>query len=325
METLSTTEEEVREAATMLSHTRQRPCLLMVSNEICVGPLCGALNGHHGNELDVILVSCGGDPCATYTAVRELRRRFGHLTVYVPLLAKSAATLLCLAADELVLGDFGELGPLDAQRDQKRNGDSPRRRSCLECARVLEQLSKSAVATFKDILRAVQQESGMRTLDAGGIAAEFTGKLYAPLYARIDPDTFAEDVEGEALVMHYAERLLRRYRPTLLSSGGEEALKRLVRAYPSHCFVIDREELQELGLPHRLPDEEESVVLDRVARALIGRSSAPDDIIEFIEPEQACSALKTAGTEPLEGHPISPGRNDGANISASSPVQRGRS
>jgi hypothetical protein len=159
---------------------------------------------------------------------------------------------------------------------------------------VLEQLSKSAVATFKDVLHAVQEESGMRTLDASGIATEFTGKLYAPLYAQIDLDTFAEDVEGEELVMQYAERLLRRYRPTLLSSGGEEALKRLVRAYPSHCFVIDREELQELGLPHRLPNEEESAMLDRVARALIGRSSAPEDIIEFVEPERACSLARTA-------------------------------
>ena len=38
-------------------------------------------------------------------------------------MAKSAATLLCLVADELVLGDVGELGPLDAQCDERQQAD----------------------------------------------------------------------------------------------------------------------------------------------------------------------------------------------------------
>jgi hypothetical protein len=126
----------------------------------------------------------------------------------------------------------------------------------------------------------------MRTLDASGIAAEFTSKLYAPVYAQIDPDTFAEDVEGEELVMQYAERLLRRYRPAFPNGDAEAVIKRLVRAYPAHCFVIDREELQELGLPMRLPQEREDEALDRIARALVsGSSEAPAEVIEFFEPD----------------------------------------
>jgi hypothetical protein len=51
--------------------------------------------------------------------------RFASLTVFVPFQAKRAATLLCLAGDELALGSLGELGPLDQQVDEKQKADSP--------------------------------------------------------------------------------------------------------------------------------------------------------------------------------------------------------
>ena len=71
-------------------------------------------------HLDVIMSSPGGDVGAAYLVARELRRRFERLTVFVPFRAKSAATLLCLAGDELVLGSLGELVPLDQQYDEKQ-------------------------------------------------------------------------------------------------------------------------------------------------------------------------------------------------------------
>ena len=56
-----------------------------------------------------------GDIEAAYLMARTLRRRFRIDAAYVPWLAKSASTMLCLAADEIVLAELGELGPLDAQ------------------------------------------------------------------------------------------------------------------------------------------------------------------------------------------------------------------
>lgn len=47
----------------------------------------------------------------------DLCRRYctGKLRVVVPLYAKSAATLMALSADEIVMGETSELGPIDAQ------------------------------------------------------------------------------------------------------------------------------------------------------------------------------------------------------------------
>jgi hypothetical protein len=39
--------------------------------------------------------------------------------------------------------------------------------------------------------------------------------------------------------------------------------------YAAHCFVIDREELAELGLPVRVPEGREAEPLERITGALM--------------------------------------------------------
>ena len=63
-----------------------------------------ALGPSAGPHLDVVVTGPGGNLDAAYLVARELRRRFERVSIYVPLLAKSAATLICLGGDELVLG-----------------------------------------------------------------------------------------------------------------------------------------------------------------------------------------------------------------------------
>src|SRR5215831_14460106 len=98
-----------RTAAARLAAHRRRPCLIVHTASIrrrLILDVRRALAGSASEPLDVVLSSPGGDIDAAYVIARELRRRGGHVTVYVPLTAKSAATLLCLAADELVLGSL---------------------------------------------------------------------------------------------------------------------------------------------------------------------------------------------------------------------------
>lgn len=71
--------------------------------------------GLRGPELDIILHSPGGDPDATASIVKYLRKKFSHIRVFVPLAAMSAATMWALAADEIVMGKHSQLGPIDPQ------------------------------------------------------------------------------------------------------------------------------------------------------------------------------------------------------------------
>ena len=67
-------------------------------------------------HLDLVLVSAGGDATAAETMLDVCRKYCTQqLRVVVPLYAKSAATLLALGADEIVMGESSELGPIDAQ------------------------------------------------------------------------------------------------------------------------------------------------------------------------------------------------------------------
>ena len=51
-----------------------------------------------------------------------LQRDAGDLTIVVPDYAKSAATLMCLGADRVVMTDSSELGPIDPQVSIRTNG-----------------------------------------------------------------------------------------------------------------------------------------------------------------------------------------------------------
>lgn len=67
-------------------------------------------------NLDLVIISSGGDASAAEKML-DLCRKYCSKTlrVVVPLHAKSAATLLALGADEIVMGETSELGPIDAQ------------------------------------------------------------------------------------------------------------------------------------------------------------------------------------------------------------------
>ena len=66
-------------------------------------------------KLDLIIHSPGGSAEAAEAIVEYLRTRFDHVRVFVPLAAMSAATMISLSADEIVMGDHSQLGPIDPQ------------------------------------------------------------------------------------------------------------------------------------------------------------------------------------------------------------------
>lgn len=65
--------------------------------------------------LHLLLASPGGDGETAIRIVRSLQARCTELTVVLPDMAKSAATILSLGADRLVFGPGGDLGPVDPQ------------------------------------------------------------------------------------------------------------------------------------------------------------------------------------------------------------------
>lgn len=77
--------------------------------------LMEAVSNISETQLDLILHSPGGSAEAAESLVSYLRQQFEHIRVIVPIAAMSAATMVALSADELIMGKHSQLGPIDPQ------------------------------------------------------------------------------------------------------------------------------------------------------------------------------------------------------------------
>jgi hypothetical protein len=100
-------------------------------NELAVGTndmsgfmeLCS--NTTDSKELDLFLHSPGGDGEAADQICAYLRTQFEHIRAIVPLYAMSAATMMALSADVVLMGSHSQLGPIDPQMTIQTN-EGPR-------------------------------------------------------------------------------------------------------------------------------------------------------------------------------------------------------
>ncbi len=66
-------------------------------------------------DILVILTTEGGSADAAFRMARCLQSCYRRFTCVIPGWCKSAGTLICIGAHNLLIGDLGELGPLDVQ------------------------------------------------------------------------------------------------------------------------------------------------------------------------------------------------------------------
>src|SRR5665213_1217506 len=80
-----------------------------------LAPINDLLSGLTADKLDLILETPGGSGEVAEDIVRILHSKYKEVAVIVPGWAKSAGTLLTMAADEILMGPSSALGPIDAQ------------------------------------------------------------------------------------------------------------------------------------------------------------------------------------------------------------------
>lgn len=266
-------ESEIRLAAQTLSAARKRPCLIAVIPNLYRRDIPGFLAALDdippGGPVDVLLASHGGCIDTAYVMARALGRRQTDVAMFVPICAKSAATLLALMAQELVLGPLGELGPIDAQFDHKRQADFSARCSELAVFKAFQQLGDAALHLFDAGTDRIVKESGMTPFDARTKSADLVAGLMGRVYDKVDPVRFGESARALEVASDLGCRVLSRYRPDLDAEKAGKILNALVHDYACHGFPIDYEELAELGVPVRLPNDVELECLDRLGRVLL--------------------------------------------------------
>ena len=204
----------------------------------------------------LILVTEGGDADCAYRIARCLQTQYESFQLFVTGYCKSAGTLLATGAHELIMSNHGELGPLDVQLSKK--DELWQRQSGLIGMDTLRALQGSAFEAFEQFFLQLKSRSGdtvsLRT--ATEIATELTSGLFAPLYTQVDPLDIGEARRAMSIANDYGDRLFQQSR----NIAGEDVLERLTSGYPSHGFVIDRLEAEELFLNVREPTEQESAL-----------------------------------------------------------------
>lgn len=105
-------------APTKVSPTRQVFAQLTYPDEFTMEDFISAVETRYPNKdkrppLCLLLHSPGGTVSSSYVVARLLRNHFNQIISYVPHVAASGASLMCLASNEIVMGDISQLTGID--------------------------------------------------------------------------------------------------------------------------------------------------------------------------------------------------------------------
>lgn len=185
-----------------------------------VSPFADLLEKISGKEIDIFIISNGGSAEATERIVRLVRERFNSVRFIVAANAFSAATLMCLSGDEIIMTSPGTLGPIDPQIDGVP--------------------ARAILRAFENIEERLVKE-GPRAL-----------AVYMPLLAKYDLHVLelcrsAEDLSEELAVNWLSSYMLK-------CAKEDQRVGAIVKAFSSfdenksHGRSIDRQKAKALGL-----------------------------------------------------------------------------
>lgn len=199
----------------------------------------------------LVLVTLGGDIDAAYRIAQYLRENYEEkVTVLVPGMCKSAGTLICVGAHELVIGESGELGPLDVQVREK--GELFSFHSGLAIPQALDYLVVAIRDTLREIIVDISAGGGLGTERAAEIAIRTAVGAFEPIYSQINPERLGEVARLLVVTEDYAKRLQ--------GNLKHEALGTLLSGYSSHSYAIDRSEAEKLFESVRRPNRPEQAL-----------------------------------------------------------------
>jgi hypothetical protein len=228
---------ERRELYKQLEEARQRPLIVYVTSTRpgiesrilpdAIPQLLDQLDEiPNGNKsVDLLVVSHGGDPMTAWRAMTLLHERVDNVAVLVPQVAYSAATMLAMGANEIVMHPNGNLGPVDPQIEISRPGEPPQRFG------------------FEDLagfLQFVKTEVGLTD-------QEQIQRMFAMFCNQVGPVPVAIAARASLLTATMGEKLL------MLHMTDKESAKRIAESlnkkFFNHGYPVSRREAkEEIGL-----------------------------------------------------------------------------
>lgn len=215
--------------------------------------------------INVIIDSTGGSLDSAFKTALFLSKYAKVLNIYVPRKAKSAGTLIAVAAHNIFMSPFGELGPLDTQiRDPRNPTDYI---SALDCYQSVDYVREFGFSTLSQALKqlAAVTQGKLLLTDSLDAAANFAIGSITPMLSQTRSLDFG--AWGRSLKMgeRYAQILISR--GSEIDQGRSERIaSRLVYGYTHHFFPIDIAEARDIGLnPQEMSEEEYESAIEIVS------------------------------------------------------------
>jgi hypothetical protein len=222
----------------------------------------------------LLIESSGGDADYAYQIARLFQRRTKNFTVIVPRYAKSAATLIALGATDLIMGRDAELGPLDVQVfDLEREEYG----SALNAVQSLERLNAFSMTAIDQLMPLLIRRTGRKIDTLLPKVLDYAVAFVKPLLEKIDAIDYTKKSRDLKVAEQYAFRLLKSRHSW---SKAIAVARSLVEKFPTHGFVIDRDEAKAyekqseepfgLGLPIKDNPAEVEDILNELVLAIDG-------------------------------------------------------
>ena len=192
-------------------------------------------------EVDFLIISNGGDPIVALRIMSLLRERFDKISVLLPYVAYSAATILSLGADEIIMHPYSNLGPVDPQLTVSHNNESGVRENL--------QFGYEDLRNYVDFIKT----------DVGITDQQHLVSAVQPLLKEVGPLPIGSAKRSEQLSLALSEKLLSWHIDDI--SKAKSIAKALNSSYYHHGYAVGRKEAHEIGLPITEPDKELACLL----------------------------------------------------------------
>ena len=187
---------------------------------------------HNQTEVDFLIVSNGGDPITALRVMNILRERFEKVNVIIPYSAYSAASLLALGADTIVMHMYSNLGPVDPQITSIKPTDKG-----------VPQNIQFGSEDIKHYISFLNDDAGIKN-------EEYVSSSLEQLTKEVGALTIGFSKRSQNLSLSISEKMLRMH----IENGNRKIAKKIKKicAYfnssYNHSYAINRKEAQDIGL-----------------------------------------------------------------------------
>lgn len=232
--------EEKRKSKVIVYFTGDRHPFGSRIAEDAVRPLYDHLLNLEFNEndkrIDIFLYSRGGDVSVPWRIVSMIREFCDEFNVLIPYRAQSAATLLSMGADNIVMGKKAELGPIDPTLVKATIG---------ETAVPPQEIAVEDVSSF---LSFIKERANINDQDA-------VANILNSLINQIGPLTLGSVNRQHHHIRLVARKLLTSRQEKLDEEKISTIIETLTEKIYSHGHAIGRREAKDIGLPVEYPEE----------------------------------------------------------------------